>query len=325
MVIAQSKLNLLINSAFSMLYLSTGFYYFCGGKNMIIHKVLNNNAVIIIDQKGDEQVVCGRGIAFKKRAGDLLPETDTNQVFVLKNKAMNTRFQQVVSETPLEHIQLADEIIEHAKLQLGKRLNESIIVSLSDHIHTSIIRFYENIPLKYAMLWDIKRFYREEFEIGRKALDMIEERLEIRLPEDEAAFIAIHLVNAEMDEDIHNMLEITKLMQEVSNIVKYVFNLEFDEEDIYYYRFITHLKFFAQRIILGTVYEEDDDELLELISLKYKSAFNCVLRISDYFGKKYAYTLTGEEKAYLTIHIHRVVYKNKSKILPTDNKKGVEE
>ncbi len=35
---------------------------------MIIDRVLNNNVVIIKDENGIEQVVCGKGIAFKKKS-----------------------------------------------------------------------------------------------------------------------------------------------------------------------------------------------------------------------------------------------------------------
>ena len=39
---------------------------------MRIDRILNNNVVIIKDENGEEQVVCGKGIAYKKKAGDLL-------------------------------------------------------------------------------------------------------------------------------------------------------------------------------------------------------------------------------------------------------------
>ncbi|GAB7203298.1 hypothetical protein OS31_36500 [Dickeya oryzae] len=36
---------------------------------MKIAKILNNNVVTVIDEQGNEQVVMGRGLAFKKTAG----------------------------------------------------------------------------------------------------------------------------------------------------------------------------------------------------------------------------------------------------------------
>lgn len=64
--------------------------------------------------------------------------------------------------------------------------------------------------------------------------------------------IALHLVNAELNEEMPNMVNITKIMNDILNIVKRHFRLEYDEESLAYYRFITHLKFFAQRLINGT-------------------------------------------------------------------------
>ena len=34
---------------------------------MRIDRILNNNVVIIKDENGEEQVVCGKGIAYKKK------------------------------------------------------------------------------------------------------------------------------------------------------------------------------------------------------------------------------------------------------------------
>ncbi|MGM0126039.1 beta-glucoside operon transcriptional antiterminator [Enterococcus sp. AZ194] len=278
---------------------------------MRINKVLNNNAVIVLDENKREQVVCGRGIAFKKKAGDWLPESESNQIFVLKDKQARKRFQQLVLEIYPEELEVTNEIIKYAKARVGKQLSENLLISLSDHIHNSIKRTNEGTILRNAMLFDIKRFYTKEFEIGVAALKIIESRLKVKLPEDEAGFLAIHFVNAELGEDLHNMVEITKIMQELSNIVKYSFNLEFDEENVYYYRFITHLKFFAQRVINGKMYEDGEEDLLEVIEHKFQAAYTCVLRIEEFIKQKYNYPLTNEEKAYLTIHIHRVVYKTK--------------
>lgn len=75
---------------------------------------------------------------------------------------------------------------------------------------------------------------------------------------------------------MHNMYEITRIMQEVVNIVKYYFHVDFDEDDVYYYRFITHLKFFAKRLIERRTYEDEGDDLLEVIRNKYQDTYRCV-------------------------------------------------
>lgn len=279
---------------------------------MIIEKVLNNNVVIVKDEKDMEKIVMGRGLAFKKKVGDEFDESKIDKVFTLSNKEALNKFQELIVDIPIEHIELAEEIISHVKTDKGKKLNEIVYISLVDHIYTSIIRFLDGITVKNVLLWEIRRFYPEEFSIGLNALDMIEKRFNVRLPEDEAGFIALHLVNAEIDEDgMQDVYHITKLMQEIVNIVKYKFNIVFDENSVYYYRFITHLKFFAQRIINKNTYEdENDDDLLEVIKNKYINSYDCVKSISEFILKKYNYILSNEEKLYLTIHIERVIYKS---------------
>lgn len=158
---------------------------------MKIERILNNNAVIVHDQNQNEMVVCGRGLAYRKKAGDEISKADINKVFVLENKVQNQQFQKIIAEIPLEHLEVASTIIEMIKMELGKKLNDSIYITLSDHIHTAIERFLQGIYIKSPMKWDIKRFYTVEYRIGLKALDIIHDEFKIMLPEDEAAFIAL--------------------------------------------------------------------------------------------------------------------------------------
>ena len=250
---------------------------------MRIHKILNNNVAVILDESKHEKIVMGRGICYKKKVGENIEESMIDKVFSLSTTEASHKFQVLIEDIPLEHIEIGEQIISEAKIQLGKRLNEMIYISLIDHIHTAIVRFLDRITVKNVLLWDIRRFYKEEFQIGLWAIDYIEEKLKVRLPEDEAGFIALHLANAQTD---------------------------FDEDDVYYYRFITHLKFFAKRLVDHTTYEDDDsDDLLEVIRLKYKKAYQCVEKVATFMKKKYGYPLSKEEYLYLTIHIERVLHK----------------
>ncbi|WP_300276235.1 BglG family transcription antiterminator LicT [Peptacetobacter sp.] len=282
---------------------------------MIIDRILNNNVVIIKDKDGLEQVVCGKGIAFKKKSGDFIDENEINKVFILKDKVKNKKFQEIVSNIPLQYLEVTNEIIEMIKLESGKKISDTIYISLSDHIHMAVERFLDGISIKNYMMWDIKRFYQQEFQLSLKALDIIKEKLDVTLPQDEAAFITLHIVNAGMDnDDMHQTLEITKIMQEISNIVRYYFSIEFDTDSVYYYRFITHLKFFAERLLSDNIIKDsDDDDLLNMVKIKYKESYSCVEKITEFISRKYEYKLSKEEQLYLTIHIERVVNKNQNK------------
>nr|WP_317999706.1 PRD domain-containing protein [uncultured Faecalibacillus sp.] len=274
---------------------------------MEISKVLNNNVAVVIENN-EEKIVMGRGICFKKKTGDtIVPET-IDKVFYLHNQEVLSRFKELVVDIPLEYLEIGEEIMDEARLSLGKALNDNIYISMVDHIYTAVVRAKDDILVKNALLWDIQRFYKEEYQIGKKALEIIEKKTGVLLPNDEAGFIALHIVNGQLDEDVHDMYEITKIMQEIENIVRYHFKIEFNEESAYYYRFITHLKFFAQRLVEHKKQNKQEDDLLEVVQVKYANAYQCVEKIAIYIKNQYNYELYDEEKLYLTIHIHRVVY-----------------
>lgn len=280
---------------------------------MKIFKILNNNVAVVLDEKGEEKIVMGKGICFKKKAGGEIDPKTVDKTFALAAGEVSNKFQVLIQDIPMEHMALGEEIIAEARRRLGKKLNDMIYISLIDHVHTSIIRFLDGVTVKNVLLWDIRRFYKEEYQIGLWALEQIKEKFKVELPEDEAGFIALHLANAQMDQEVmHNMYEITRIMQELVNIVKYYFQISFDEDDVYYYRFITHLKFFAKRLVERKIYTEDDnDDLWAVIREKYPKAYGCVEKITAFIEKKYEYELSREEQLYLTIHIERVVNKTR--------------
>ena len=277
---------------------------------MEIYKILNNNVIVSKNEHDKEIIAMRKGIAFKKKVGEHIEDELIDKVYTLSDE-VSSKFQELAAEIPVEHMKISDDIIKYVKLKLGKKLNDSIYLSLCDHISTAILRHEEGVDVKNVLLWDIKKFYKDEFEIGKHGLEMIKEKLNVQLNEDEAGFIALHIVNAEMDEKLETIYEVTKVMQEILNIVKYFFHIDFDEDSVYFYRFITHLKFFAHRLITKSSYQdEQSDDLLELIKIKYKNAYACCLKIKQFLKTNYAYDLSQEETLYLTIHIARVVYKN---------------
>ncbi len=279
---------------------------------MVIKKILNNNVVIVEDEKGIDEVVCGRGIAFSKKMGEVIDESKINQVFTLKNEQYNKRFQEIISSVPFEYIELSDKVIEMIKLNLGQKLSDTIYITLCDHIYTAIERAKQGIYMPNTMLWEIKNYYNNEYNIALKVLEKIKEQTGVELKDAEAGFIALHIVNAETeDSKLEETLEITKIVQAITKVVKYHFGEEFNTDSVYYYRFITHLKFFAQRLVYKKIYTNNEDgSLLAIIKEKYKNSYQCVEKIASMIKKNYDYDISDEEKLYLTIHIHRIMHIN---------------
>jgi len=272
---------------------------------MKILKVLNNNVVVVLDEHQREQVVMGRGLAFKKHSGDVLDKRAIEKVFTLKSNQLTARLAELLSHIPIEVMQTCDQIIERARAQLGS-LQESILIALTDHCYFAIERQQKGISMNNGLLWETRRLYPKEYQLGLEALELIDSRHCVRLPVEEAGFIALHLVSAQMKGEIPEVVHITKVMQEILHLVKYQLRIEYNENSLSYQRLVTHLKFFAQRM-LGRIQVPDDDLILHLaVKDNYSQAWQCAEKIGIYLAQQYQRDLTMEEKMYLSINIERV-------------------
>lgn len=276
-----------------------------------IEKILNNNVVTSINDNNEEIIVMGKGIAFKKKVKDIIVEENIEKIFTLSNPNINNKFIDLISSIPLEYTVISEKIIRYAKEKTGKKLNESIYISLTDHIYNAIERHRQGIIVTNGLSWETKRLYSEEYEVGLEALEIIKKEFDINLTEDEAAFIALHFVNANLNEEMPILMGITKLIQEILNIVKYNFNIEFDLDSLSYYRFVTHLKFFAQRLFNNKINDNNEEnDLFDMIKGKYCEAYKCVIKIQKFILERYKYDLSKEEMLYLIIHIQKLISKS---------------
>ena len=234
---------------------------------MKISKVINNNVLSAFDENGQEVVLMGRGLGFKAKTGDDIDESRVQKVFCIENSALSRQFQEMISNIPMEHMQISADIISYAKNECGMELNQSI---------------YD-------------------------ALRLFAERLDIHFQEDEAGFIALHFVNAEYNTDIHDTYMITDVIQKGIEIVKAEYQKALDEKSMHYERFVAHLKFFARRIFFSKeMLSDEEQEFSDLIELKYPREYACARKIADYIEAQYDCTVTKEEIMYLAIHIRRI-------------------
>ena len=138
---------------------------------MVIQKVINNNVISAYDENQQEVVIMGKGIGFKAHTGDAIDESRVEKVFRIENEKLSRQFQEILENIPLEHMQLTSDVITYAKKNLNVQLNQSIYITLTDHINFAIQRQVQGIQLKNALLWEIKKFYHQEYLMGKYAIN----------------------------------------------------------------------------------------------------------------------------------------------------------
>ncbi|MBZ5749604.1 BglG family transcription antiterminator LicT [Metabacillus rhizolycopersici] len=273
-----------------------------------IDKVINNN-LVRSHKDGKEVLVMGKGLGFKKQRNDFIDETLIERVYVMEGKENGNYLEVLLSNIPYTYVQTTNEIVKYAINSLDKKLDDTIWLGLTDHIYHAIDRLKKGITVRNALLWEISRFYNHEYLIGKEALKIIEKRHGVKLNDSEAGFIAIHLVNAQMDDTvkIQETMEMIRIQKKILDIVKDYYGIELNQSSIHYDRFWTHLKYFVRRLSKGKEMITEDLGFLDVIKAKYPNEYKCAKHIEEFVQKEMNCKLTEDEIIYLSIHIRRVI------------------
>lgn len=274
---------------------------------MKIVRVLNTNAVVSTDRQGKEIIITGAGIGFKKKKGEELDKALVEKIYCLQSEEDNHRLQQVVREISEKYLETAGKVVVSAR-NAGLKVRDTLYVTLTDHINSAVERYQNGISLKNMMRHEIRKFYPQEYRIGCQAIEWIEKKTGIDLGEDEAAFIAMHIVSSEFEtSEVSDVQKITELINAIIKIVKMHFKIDFDEDSVSYQRFLTHLKFFSARVMDGEVYQDSMEEIYRAMVVQNSRAYTGVEKVAQFIEKQYGYRLSIDEELYLLIHIKRIL------------------
>ncbi|MDB7979302.1 PRD domain-containing protein [Faecalicoccus pleomorphus] len=272
-----------------------------------IRRIFNNNALLAINEKGQEVIYVGRGLAYGCSKGDIVRKEYIDKTFSLSSDH-NEKFTELIEEFSLEDILLAEKAISYIKQKSKDVLSDSIYVTLTDHISIMLERIRKGCDFDYTSLLNIKQLYHEEFKIAEGVVDLISQDLKMEIPKAEANFITLHIVNASTDSNIVKVYKITNMMTGILNIVKTRFDIS-ETDNIDYDRFVTHCRFLVNRIIDQQKTNLDSGKELKawssLISI-YDDENECVNEITDYLLQKYNYSINKEERLYLMLHLAKL-------------------
>lgn len=273
-----------------------------------IRKVLNSSVVLAGDSGGKEVIILGKGIGYGKKPGQIVLSAQISQVFLPKE---SNQLEKLLSEVSPEIIAVSAQIFKMIKSDLPD-INDTLIYSLIDHIGFAIQRLEDGMMFKNYLYHDVKMYYPQEFKLGQRACEMINERFGIKLPDTEAASIAFHIADSRNTRsESYDSMKVSKITDEILRIIMIIAGKELiDLNSSNYHRLLTHVKFFAERLITGTQLEGKDRIMYEHVLDNYPNSTKIAIRLLEYLDKNYHYSVTSEELMYLIIHIHRNIHRN---------------
>lgn len=277
---------------------------------MRIKKVINNNILCTIDEKGNEMIVTGRGLGFKRKVGQFIDPALVEKTYRMAEKSDQRKLRELASLIPLEHLRLTEELVAYIKSQISQPLNESLLITLADHISFAIQRQQQGIEFTNPLSDAIVCYYPTEYRLGQHCLRTIEREYQLTLNPEEASFIALHIVNAELNTSMSEMHDLTRLMDGCIQVTEFYYRRRFDRNSLDFGRYSVHLRYLVQRLYqdrpLPDRTAESDLLFRELIRRNCREHYECARRIALYIETNFGRSITEEEKIYLTIHLKRL-------------------
>lgn len=279
---------------------------------MKVIKVINNNNLCVLDDSGREQIVSGKGIGFGKKYGDIVEPSQIQKTYLITDSELQKKMISMLKEIPSEYMVFTNDIVEYIKEAYPSKLNESLLVTLSDHIAFAIERKKNGIEFTNPLLDSIRESYPQELGLGEYCVEQMQKKLDIAMSKDEAGFIAMHIINARLDTKISDVYDITKMINGCVEIAEYYYQEKFNRDSVAYERFLTHLKYLAQRLFQNKPLPQnlsDDATFVAMIKKTCNKHYKCALCIQEYILKTYKKDINDDELITLAIHLKKVSIK----------------
>lgn len=267
-------------------------------------KAFNNSAALAKNDQGQEEIVLGKGVGFGLKKGDSIDESKIERYFVTKDEV-----DQVKSFNP-KTIEVTDKVLQLVEPLLQIKFNDFQYLALADHIDFAVTRIKDHIDIAPANnSWEVKNLFPKEFAVAKKVVKLINQELQIELPQSEAVLMTYHLVNAKSDvSQVQETIQITNLIQGIIDIIQLQYSMQLDTNSFNYSRFISHLRILLIRFLRDKDKDEAplDPAMLGFMKIKYSKAYETAERIATYLHAKMGWNLDTDDKFYLVLHIWRV-------------------
>ncbi len=272
----------------------------------VIKKVLNSSVVLVTDRSGNDFVLLGKGLGYGRKPGEKIGAGGADQVFVPVEKAHLGQVQELAAAIPPQIIEVTQEIVAEAEQLLGVELSKRVYLVLADHLNFAIERMREGLRITNRVFWEIKHYYPDEFRAGLVGLSLVQSRLGIELPEEEAANLAFHIANARSDNEAYDSMRYAKVMGQIVNLTLLSLNRNIDTKSIHYLRFVTHVKYFVERCFTGHQLSEQDGTLYDQLAREHPRETEIAHKIALYMREHHGIEVTMDEVVYLIVHVSRL-------------------
>jgi len=274
---------------------------------MWITKSINNSCAFGRDSQGNDVIVFGKGLGYRRPPYELDDLSRIERTFYGVKPAVAN----MLADIPGEYVLVASDIATLARAELGVELNPNFPVTLADHLNFAIARHAKGLDLETPLAHDVRHLFPKETRLATLAVGLVNQRLGADLPEEEVANVALHLIDAESDQgDMNATRKATTVISDVTKIVERDPGTTIDTDSTEYARFAMHLRYLAARVDAGREQGRDRGTdvapMLEVMRGSYPEAWRVAQDVLSYFSDTWGWECDESETLYLLIHLQRL-------------------
>ncbi|TDM07057.1 glucose PTS transporter transcription antiterminator GlcT [Macrococcus lamae] len=269
----------------------------------IIEKALNNN-VLIANYYDEEVVLIGRGIGFGKKQGQRIETDKIEKIYELRGYHEQERYKTLIGMTDERVIKTVIEIVDTIKEMAYGEVNDSILLSLTDHIIFALKRLEDGIVISNPFIKETEALYPQEFDVASKVVEMLNEKLGVHFPHTEIGFIALHIHSSINNHTMREMNMMTEVVARAVQIIEHDLKIQVNKDSLIYARFVRHISFAVQRVMINDRPPEQRN-LEKLLKLQYPTCYNVAVKIVKMMQQQLSKPVYESELVYLTMHIQQ--------------------
>lgn len=274
-----------------------------------IIQALNNNVALVKNEQGEQAVVMGLGIVFRKKKGDLIRPEQVEKIFSLKTEESKENFLMLLKNIPLDILTVTYNMIDKLVQNHQFPVQEYLYVTLTDHVYSAYQKLLKG-TYQESRLPDISKEYVTEFSMAREAVEILSNKLSVNFPDDEIGRMALHFINAKGDYEISSNQEesarkrVLELVEEELSRNGIRRNAE---NSNLYDRLMIHLTYLINRLQTSQQDETSLVNMEDFVKSDYPKAFRIGQAIHRILEQEFKLDLSRSERVYLVLHIQRLL------------------
>lgn len=294
-------------------------FFWKGVEDMKVVQSLNQNALLVMNNKGEEVVALGRGIGFGKKKGDLIDSDGISRIFTVQSTANEKRILETLKSIDNEIYVIAEDVVDLGEKLLDKKLNETFIFTIAKHIQFAIERDREE-PIEYSPFeYQLRYLYPDEYKASEEVIKFINEKYHLNMKIQEISFFTLHFVNGMIDsEDFNDILKLSELLNKIISFIDIESGNRLKRDSIDYSRFIVHLRYFLIRTLSKSQEDKKDPRMSELLSITkemYLEETALLEKLKKKLSSDNQLSFGVDEDLYLLLHLVRILRRKEGRVI----------